>query len=489
MSKKCLAAAALLALTSTAVAQAQPSCSGQPVQYEIAYLGGTDFTVTAEFPASAGLVDLSWRSSESAPDGQAEFISQLELRDLEGRWQTPTYLGEGSWQPVEGADAEYDALRYRLSATHDRVVWDIGKEEIAYRFDEAFYFIGSSVLIANYGWSDCGYEVDFDLPASWSSVAAWEGSEDGGYHTTSLNDLLRNIFVVGPNLEPQTMNLGGMEVVTLSQRALEPAAAQFQSLLGDSVSRYIEIFGSSPVDRYLAVFGVDGANDGGAFAQSFGQRMPAPLREYERLMWTRTLAHESLHNWIGITIRPESGSELQWFTEGGADYLTGKTLYRIGEIDEDDMIFILEGQVRRFLLGRIASGPISLAEAGVEKQRNRQLVYGGGALFHLFLDAEMTANQGAGSYEALLRQLYENADEPYSFDRMMTALNAASDGSASEIYGFLNGPFNPFAVLDRMTEIGLPTAAFGPDELLVRFAANGCTGSREAACMPGYLAR
>jgi len=102
MSKKCLAAAALLALTSTAVAQAQPFCSGQPVQYDIAYLGGTDFTVTAEFPASAGLVDLSWRSSESAPDGQAEFISQLELRDLEGSWQAPEFAALLRGKPVLG---------------------------------------------------------------------------------------------------------------------------------------------------------------------------------------------------------------------------------------------------------------------------------------------------------------------------------------------------------------------------------------------------
>lgn len=151
------------------------------------------------------------------------------------------------------------------------------------------------------------------------------------------------------------------------------------------------------------------------------------------------------------------------------------------------MLFIIEGQVRRFFLGRIASGEIGLSEAGQEKQQNRQLVYGGGALFHMILDAELTARHGAGAYEALLRDLYENSHTGWSLETLLAFLDERSEGSASEIYSFLNAPFDYQAVLDRMSGYGLSVAAFGPDEILVRYEANGCSGSREAACMPAYF--
>jgi predicted metalloprotease with PDZ domain len=468
---------------------AQDNCGGAPIRYDISHGGGTTFNVQVEFGATQGQFDISWRPAEGTEDGLADFINDLQARDSSGVWRAAEYAGHGTWM-LPGADtAGYDAVRYQLLAEHDRAVWDIGKEEIAYSFDDAFYFVGQPVLAADYGWMECQFEVSFHGPADWSTVAAWPQRADGVFVVDGMRPLLRNIFVTGPGLEPHAMRIGDMDVVFLEQDGLRLGAPVFQSLLDDSLGRYVDLFGAAPMDRYLVVFGEGLMNDGGAFANSFGQRMLSPLRMSEKLMWARTLAHEALHAWIGITIRPENGSDLQWFTEGGADYLTSKTLYRAGQIDENDLIFITEGQVRRFLLGRISSGEIGLIEAGVEKQTNRQLVYGGGALFHLFLDAQMTAQNGAGSYEAMLRQLYENSEQPYSVERLMAAMDLASSGAASEIYAFLNAPFNPNAIMTRMRDIGLPTAAFGPDELLVRFGAGECEGSREAECVPSYLAR
>ncbi len=478
----------------SAIMAAMPSlaadtCGAKPVRYAINHVGGTQFEVNIEFAITGGQFDVGFHPSEAAPQGEADFITAMQARNATGDWQDVNYIGEGSWTLPDAKTAGYTALRYTLSAEHDRASWDIGKEEIAYGFDEAFYFVGSAVLPMDYSWAECDFEVKFDIPANWTIVAPWPKTGDNSFAVHGANNVHRNLFVTGPGLRPHNTVIGGMDVVILEQEAFREAAPVFQSLLSQSIERYVELFGSAPVKQYLVVFGEDDGNDGGAFAQSFGQRLPAPIRAHEKLMWGRALAHEALHSWIGITIRPKVHAELQWFSEGGTDYLTGKTLFRIGQIDANDLLFITEGQVRRYFLGRMASGPVSLADAGVEKQKNRQLVYGGGALFHLFLDAHMTAKNGKGSYEALWRSLYENSSQPYSFTQMMAAMDEASDGAASEIYAFLNAPFNPNTFLQRMTEIGLPTAAFGPDELLVRFSGNGCSGSREARCMPAFLAK
>ena len=482
-------AAMTIGLISGSAAYAQPACGNAPVRYDIRHGAGTTFHVEAEFAATSGQFDIGWRTAEGTEDGPVDFIRSVEGRDDAGNWHAADYDGYGTWLLPEADTRAYDAVRYDILAEHDRAVWNIGKEEIAYRFDDAFYFVGSPVLVADYGWSDCTFEVTVDGPSDWTTVAAWAQREDGTYQADGLTELLRNIFVTGPGLEPRTMRIGEMDVTLLAQDELREGGPALETLLDETLGRYVDLFGSAPMDRYLVVFGEGRMNDGGAFANSFGQRVLSPLRMSEQLLWSRLLAHEALHAWIGITIRPENAFDLQWFTEGGADYLTAKTLYRSGQIDEHDLIFTIEGQVRRFLLGRISSGSIGLIEAGVEKQQNRQLVYGGGALFHLFLDAEMTARTGAGSYEAVMRQLYENSNAPYSIERLMQVLDDASGGSASEIYAFLNEPLNPNAVTERLTRIGLPTAAFGPDELLVRFAAGDCEGTREARCVPVYLAR
>jgi predicted metalloprotease with PDZ domain len=484
-----LAALGAALCTLTVPVLGQEACPADPVSVDFAHAGGNRFTVTVAAPGSHGDVDILWRPGAGTPDGTADFLSDLRFRDTDGAVVAAQYAGQGTWQHPGGADAAWDGYSYTLTADHDRAEWQVGKEETAYRFDDAFYFVGHPVLALNYAWEDCRFDIGFDLPAGWTSVAAWPQTGPDRYAVDGLNDVVRNIFVVGPGLEPQTIDVDGMAVTLLAQDALADGLDDFRQVLADSLSRYAAVFGGVPMPRYLVVFGEGAMNDGGAFAQSFGQRMPAPFRPHERLMWARTLSHETLHAWLGITIRPDPWAQSQWFTEGGADYLSMKTLYRGGLVDAHDVIFMLEGQIRRFFLGRMASGPVSLAEAGENKQQNRQLVYGGGALFHYLLDARMTAQSGPGAYEAALGRLYSNADRSYSQARLLAELDAASDGAASEILAMLNGSFNPFAVLAEMDATGLSTAAFGPDEILVRFAAGDCEGSREPACMPAFLRR
>lgn len=481
-----LVMAAAPALVSS-MALAQADCPAEPISVTARYQGETRFVVDVSAPGSRGGVDIQWRPGGGVEDGTASFISDVAFLDASGRFVPADYAGYGTWLPAGGEAQAWQGYRYTLSATHEMAQWDIGKEEVAYRFDDGFYFVGGAVLALSSAWSACEFSIGFDMPADWQAVTPWPAGTGGRFAVAGLNDVWRNVFVVGPDLQPQTVRIGELEATLLVETPLADARDELEATLTRALTRFAEIFGGVPMERYLVVAGEDPGNDGGAFAQSFGQRMPAPFREGEAISWARLLVHEALHAWLGITISPDPYAESQWFTEGGADYLTTKTLYRAGLIDEHDVIFITEGQIRRFLLGRVMSGQISLAEAGENKQQNRLLVYGGGALFHLMLDARMRQLHGAGAYEAALRALYQAEDRNYSQARFLAELDAASDGAASEIQAVLNGPFDPFALIDRIEETGLSVTAFGPDEILVRFAAQGCAGAREAACMPDFL--
>ena len=463
--------------------------AAEPALITISHVRDHVFAVEVAAADGRGGVDISWRPGEGTADGTADFVGEMVFVLPDGSEQDATYEGQGHWRPAAGEQTAWRSFRYRLTADHDRAIWDIGKEEVAYRFDDGFYFIGDSVLALPLSWADREFRIRFDLPADWTSVAVWPRGSDGLYRAGNLQDLWRNIFVVGPDLEPQTSRVGDLEVILLAEKVFADARPAFAGVLESSLASYSGIFGGVPMDRYLVVFGAGAMNDGGAFSQSFGQRLPAPFRPEETLMWARTLAHETLHAWLGIAIRPEPRPAMQWFTEGGADYLTMKTLYRNEIVTADDVIFMIEGQIRRFFLGRSTSGAIGIGEAGQNKQQNRMLVYGAGALFHYLLDARMTALHGPGAYEAALGGLYGDGGQTISREQLMAHLDAASDGAASAIFADLDGPFDPWGMLEDLNGTGLAVAAFGLDEILVRFAADGCAGSRDAACMPPFLRR
>ena len=180
-----LTAAAVALLTSTA-GLAQDNCGGD-IHYSIRYAGDDRFEISAEFEQTRGTFDISWREAAGTQDGPVDFVSALEVRLADGRWVTPSYVGHGTW---EAGRTDVTALRYVLTAAHDNAVWDIGKEEIAYRFDDAYYFTGSNAFIADYGWQACGYVMDFDVPGEVKRFL--EEIQSGGAPLDLLTDTVKD---------------------------------------------------------------------------------------------------------------------------------------------------------------------------------------------------------------------------------------------------------------------------------------------------------
>ncbi|MBO6796883.1 hypothetical protein [Maricaulis sp.] len=143
---------AMLAMTmGMAQADAQEGmCGTSPIAYTVRHVEDNRFQIEASFTDHNGVFDVGWRVAEGTQDGQADFISDLHALTACGERVELYYQGYGTWNVPEARRDDVVRIQYELEADHDRAVWNIGKEEIAYRFDDGFYFVGSAVIVADY---------------------------------------------------------------------------------------------------------------------------------------------------------------------------------------------------------------------------------------------------------------------------------------------------------------------------------------------------
>ncbi len=459
--------AALVA--SPALAQA---CPDTPARHTLAWTGDGDIAVTYTGPAPSGVFDIAHSVAADEETTTDTFIVDPEVVVFDAV-ATMDRRGQGSWA-LPGGPADSVTIRYKILPDHNDAVWPIGKEEIAYAFDGGFYAAASRVLLADYAYDDCPIEVVFDLPEGWTAAAPWTRDDDGVFTAADLDRFHDNGFALGPALDVRPA--GGMTLVY--ERAAADWAADAAPGAADAFTAYETIFGDSPAANFH-VFLFEGTRpDGGAFLDSFAMRQPLPARPIDAVVWRHGFAHEALHTWIGNAISRADDSDIEWFTEGFTDYLAIKTLYRTGQIDQQTLEEKLGNLLRRYTLGTFLSQGVKVTEAGANKQQNRLLVYGGGAVIAFLLDAETADAMAPGTFEAALRALYDADDRAYSQDRLIAALDASTHGAASDVIAAVDAGLRPTDLADRLAPHGVAVASFPPEEFYVDLAAN-----------PAFLAR
>ena len=129
---------------------------------------------------------------------------------------------------------------------------------------------------------------------------------------------------------------------------------------------------------------------------------------------------------------------------------------------------------------------MSLVEAGHNKNHNRMMVYGGGAVVALLLDAEMASQNGPGTFETMLADVFAQSDQPYTQARLMSVLDQHSNGRASQILADIDQGLNPFVMADRLEASGIILSVFTPEEMYVSFTGKGCN-KPDAPCPPAHL--
>lgn len=264
--------------------------------------------------------------------------------------------------------------------------------------------------------------------------------------------------------------------------AFAPVEPRLHQLLVGLLAAYSNFWGSSPVDSLTVFAFADPETDGGAFANSFALRIATPFETIDRVAWPHWLGHELMHLWNGSgRIRVADDGSTFWFNEGVTDYLAVKLMYRARLIDDALLKQRLANFVRRYELGRKISPGVNLSAAGAEKFKNWELIYGGGAMFGLLLDGELSKSDPQ-AFQRALRELYRQADQPYDQQRLMSVLNANSNGAAGNIVQWLDEGQSWSRIRERLRLLSIELSGVGSDEAYVDFAPCG-----RRVCTPTFL--
>lgn len=440
-------------------------------RYRVQYLGSDRFQVEAEFAQPTSRLDLNASSPPGRPEGQAASVRELQAFDGEGKPVAIAFVGDGTWE-IKQAPAR--RIRYELVADHDAVAWRAGKEEVASKFDSTFFFVGDAFFLVDYRWPVAPIEVEFALPRDWRVTSPWEG-HGNRLVAMGADALGSNAFAMGTDAS-HTARVGGLELTWLSDSRVGNAAAQMTSLFEQVPAAYTTFWGGAPGDRLGIFLLSDSMTDGGAFKNSFAMRLDTPLREGERPIWMHTLAHELMHIWMNQAnegIGRASGGSHYWFTEGFTDYLTIKLMRQAGLLDRATTAQRIANLIRRYQLGRRLSPGIGMFDAGDKKHDNWELVYGGGAVVALLLDAEMS-RESPHAFRDMLRRLQHMQGKPMDGAALLVAMDAGTQGRASDVFKALDAGMPLAAMRERLAKAGVEVEGYATDEVYVDFAA--CTG-------------
>ncbi|GEM_PF-2803119 len=477
-----IAGSVLAATFLNASAFAAENCASNVASYKVSFPAEDAFSVSAEFQQPTSRLDLFWFPVAARPEGQSESVVDLKGFDADGNEVPLNYVGEGGWETPE--KKKLSSISYRLLADHDEVNWGgvgaPGKDEVATHFDSSYFFAGHAFFLIDYEWPACAIDVTFDLPAAWSVTSPWPMQGDVATASGPWN-LGQNVFSMGAD-KAITNSIGGRELTWLVADSLKDAKPDIERLFKVLPDVYAEFWGGADWDKYTVFFFGDDMTDGGAFQDSFAMRLATPLNEAEKVTWSHTLGHETMHLWNGAgPLRGENPDQTNWLTEGFTDYLTIKLMRQAGFLDDNMLQQRIANILRRFEIAKLMSPDVKLFEATKRRGENWFLIYGGGALTALLLDAELSA-EDPDAFRNLMRDLYEHADKPYTIDRLMDRMNAASGGKAGELIAWMDTHPGAAEIRERLAGHGLQAAFFGVDEFYVRFPE---CGRRD--CAPGFL--
>ena len=446
---------------------AASATASEPTTFRVSYAGHDQFAVEASFAQPTTRLDLNSHESKARPNAQAESIRELRAFDAAGKPVPIEFVGRGGWEMKQGAASR---ITYRVVADHDAADWIAGKDEVATKFDHSYFFASDAFFLIDYDWPKQPIQVRFSLPADWRVTAPWP-SREGAYVAPNPEDFGTNAFAMGTDAA-STARAGALQLTWLSDSRVKAIEPRLLPMFDKLPAAYTEFWGGSPGEALTVFFLSDTDTDGGAFHNSFALRLATPLRASESLVWEHTLGHELMHVWMNNSndgIRLGSGGQTYWFTEGFTDYLTVKLMHRAGLIDSALLQQRLANQIRRYEFGRRLSPGVTLIGAGKEKHKNWELVYGGGALFALLLDAELSA-QSATSFRDAMRRVQHQGAVTLDAPALLKLLDESSAGRASALMQRLDAGMSTADLRSALAPAGLGVEGFASDEVYVSFA-------------------
>lgn len=225
---------------------------------------------------------------------------------------------------------------------------------------------------------------------------------------------------VGGDYKHMATSIGGTQILLSSAGGWSFKEDEMFQLIKDIVSYEIEMFGSSPHDRYLFVcdrnpilgskgFDYYGAHFGGNILLLFDPQMDrSDLFDIQMTV----ISHEFFHNWNGEALRPAS-DRFQWFTEGVTVYYSYEILLDLGIISDRQYAFQIDAILENYRQNPYLDN-IPIASSGNSDMSDKDLVklmYDGGFLAARAIDKHLgDISEGKTELIDVIRDIYKNTE-------------------------------------------------------------------------------
>jgi|GEM_PF-2065448 len=475
-----------LALTASAAlsgaATAADTCPAKDAHYYISMAAPNTAHIRLDYTLVSDKIDILYKKSE---DGTANdsFIKNARITSPNGTANMNS-IGPGTWSVTPAQIGDQVTVEYDLILDHGNHPWNHGREEMGFVLeDNSAYLVSRFTMMADYGAQDCGIDITFETK---QSAAPWEKLADNRYHAKNLSAFTNNAFSFGDTVGTFKVKSPAGNIVFVHDKASTALAKQAADETGKMLEHLIKLFGGFPASNYHIFLYENDHPEGGAFDDSFAMLHPSPAKPVDAFIWRQGFIHEIIHAWLGHSVRPAARTDIEWFKEGFTDYLAIKTMWRMGYLDSADLAEKLQNLMRRHTMGVFMSqGKVRMTEAGANKSQNRMIVYGTGATLALMLDVEMSAKQGAGTFEKMLADLYANSAERYTAERLIKALDKSSDGAASRLIKQFDVGLMPSAFAGMLEPYGVDVAYMIPDMFYLELNLDG----KNAGKTPAFLTK
>jgi len=364
--------------------------------------------ILADLPIEDGSLSIGEHHPEPEGIHWGDFVSDLKVVLADGSEVETEKVSFNRWRISDGIEAGRFKVSYEVTLGHDEYDWPPSLAEATYVRSDVIFARTYAILIASRAVESA--TIRFDVPASWDVTTPLPilrsdsriRFADNRFCTYSTGIMMglhenENLTVNGIDLE--------IGVAADLPGAMEAMREPFQMALREAT----DLFGGAPAGRYAILAAKKykgppnsqaGSGLGNGMSVLFGRNPADNPGGY----WAYTFIHELMHMWTGGVLRNRNGWTEEWFSEGFSDYLTMVIAGRTGVPRQSVVLYHLGAMWSGY---QTLAGEISMANAGAQKSRYYNFIYGGGLHVALLLDIELRkASDGTITIIDLMQNLY-----------------------------------------------------------------------------------
>jgi predicted metalloprotease with PDZ domain len=462
----------------------------EPNRYEVRFQENGDVAIAAELLVKTGsLVMVPGFKS----DTRAVNVADLRLSTADGTPLVAQYdPNKPEWRLSSPAPGRV-RLSYvvHLSGLRTLPTW----AHLQYGF-----FDGDAVYVVTRGlfiYPDSTEPTDtvrvrVELPPGAELAAPWPYDTAHGSYATTMAKLVNNSLVEG-HFRHVDYREGGFSVRVALLGSWPQHRPVVERVVRASVARDLQLFPSTPPDQYVVTL-ASGDEDGQSFETSNAISTRLPVNTDDTEIWANTIAHELFHHW-NARLMHSSDKRLGFFVEGFTEYYANREILAESLIDRRrywSMAALHLGAYSYFAYS--PNYGVSIADAGLDKTKNRFGVYDGGWTVALCLDLMLRSeSHGRQSLDSVMRKLWERyglTAQPLTYVDVVNTVGDVMGHDMTQFFQDYVGGTQELPFRDDLARIGVAAydQPFGGEAYLTIEPHAGAQQQAYEAFMSGVLA-